>query len=264
MTPQPSVVDAVAEQHLQQLRIDVVAVLGDVAALAALVDALTDTTQRRLGFLTPTVLAALDEQARKELRDRLDAQRNGRPTGTGDVAAPGNFAGIATATEIWATLQHQVRRCSKHLTARRVCSIHRLTHADEPTVADLSRVLAHQVLAVTDDQVLDEVLADLAHLEETTRRFVDAVEASTRLNAPCPHCGRSTLVVKFHDGTIRCDRDPKTSHYEPCVCPDPICGCKERPTGHRHTWHRPRPGAPSPSWYALRDRLNLARTTKEI
>lgn len=252
--------------ELEQVRIDLLVVLDDLIADAALVDALTDTRQRRLGILTPAAEKIQNQQSRDERRDRRRAQRLGHPTGTGHTRTPGNFAGIATAAEIWFTLQHQIRRCSKHLESRRVCSFARLPTGDIK-VHDLARVLAHHVMAVTDQAVLDDALSDLVHLAEEIQTFVDAVESATPVNADCPHCGRRTLVARFStsgaEDLIRCERDPHTRHYAKCTCSDPLCECKQRPIAFRHEWHRPRPGGPVPSWYALRDRLSLTRITKE-
>ena len=244
-----------------QLRIEIAVALGDIAADAHLVEALTDSHQRRLGILTPAAEVVQNDLSRKERRDRNEAQRLGLPTGTGDVAAPGNFAGIAVAAEIYATLQHQVRACNRVLERRGICSVRRID--DDPSVQDLVRVLANLVLTITSSRVLHAVRDDLAELQETVTTFVDAVESSTPLNADCPHCGRCTLIARFHEDLIRCERDPRTHHYEACVCSDPLCECKTRPTSHRHEWHRPRPGGGSPTWYALRDRLNLTRLTKK-
>lgn len=245
--------------ELQQVRLDLLVVLDDVTTLAGMVEALTDTGQRRLGIMTPAAEEAANAQTRAERRDRRRAQSLGLPTGTGDVRSPGNFGAIAAAVQIWATLTHQIRRCSRHLHTRQVCSLARLPI--DPTHHDLARVLAHHALAVTDPNILTAALEDLAELAEETQRFVDAVESSTPVNADCPHCGRRTLVARFHEDLIRCERDPRTRHFEHCICSDPLCECKSRPISFRHVWHRPRPGGSSPTWYALRDRITITRLT---
>lgn len=255
VTPEASTV--VDVDLVGQWRYDVVQQLEDLGAAALLVEQLTDTFQRRLGILTPARREALDEQYRKERKSRLEAVLAGLPSDIGATPTPGNFAGIAMAAEIWAVLQHHIRRCSKQLDAQRVCAIHQLRIRDDATtgVTDLVRLLSHQVMAVTSSSLLASIGDDLGELLGRVTNFVDAVEESSHLDAPCPHCGRRSLVVQFHLGTIRCDRDPRSHHYEACICSDPLCACKHRPIGHRHTWHRT---GQQPSWYALRDRLNLA------
>ena len=242
---------------IEQYRYDVVHQLEDLGASALLVEQLTDTHQRRLGILTPARREAMDEQVRNERVARRKAVLAGLPADIGATPTPGNFQGIAMAAEIWAALQHHIRRCSKQLAEQRVCAIHQLRIRTDSTtsVTDLVRVLSHQVMAVTNQSLLASLGDDLGEFSERVTNFVEAIEESTHLPAACPHCGRHSLVVHFHLGTIRCDRDPHTNRYEACVCSDPLCACKHRPIGHRHTWHR---NGQQPSWYALRDRLNLA------
>ena len=96
---------------------------------------------------------------------------------------------------------------------------------------------------------------------EISNRCIDGNDR-TLLPVNCPHCDRRTLVVTHATGVIRCDADPKTGNYAPCVCPDSYCACHQAPVTYRHTWLRANLTGPH-SWWALSDRLHLTRLTSK-
>lgn len=280
MNPTQSAAATVTEDRPEEwalvLRSDITTALADLGADVDLVVSLTDSHQRGLGFLTPTAKQVLDDQVRKERRDRREQPRrlddHGRPVvglnwlnrtataaGTGEITSPGNFRAITSLAEIWAALTHQVRRCVRHLATQRVCTLHRLPeHADVP---DLLAHLGRLVDDIDDVDLLESILTDLADVHEQATNLIDGNPKAAHPD-PCPWCGRHTLVVYFREDLIRCDRDPGTGHYQPCVCRYPWCDCKRRPVSHRHTWHRTR-ATSADGWYGLKDQIKHAETSTE-
>ncbi len=236
--------------------------------LAQLVVNLTTTRQRGLGFATHQAKEAQDAALRAERADLVELldqalargvlPSSGFTTGTGESPAPGNLAGINVEAEIWVGLTHLVRQLVRDQARRGICTLTRIP--TEPLIGDLLVGLRALVWQTPNMPLLHAVHRDLTKLRDTTLALVDGNDR-IELKAPCPHCDNPTLVVYFRDDLIRCDRHPKTGRYETCTCSDPLCECKARPIAFRHEWHRSHGGTKATSWYALRDRLNLVRTT---
>lgn len=261
-TPTPSSYDAqldariaAADQARTETIADIQTTLTKIRDLAGYLEVLIHGNSRGLGFLTPEHLE--DRRRAWEAERAAMAQRLalGEPIGTGHTSAPGDLAAISASAELWATTRHHLR-----ITIRRVptTSAPQFAHL-EPTTVDgtiraLSLALDHATPRQTD---LDTMRRDLEHVHRTLDRVVNGHDRS-RLNTPCPYCGRHTLVVDHRNGTVTCDRDPHTGHHHPCTCTDQLCPCHTTPITHRHTWHQDR-GARHDGWWALSDLLNRNR-----
>lgn len=262
--------EATHAELLDDLQTQVGELLTTLANLAPMVEALTDTRQRGLGFLTPEGRDAQDRihRAGKQAgADRLEGSRIATwapgvdivDVGPGESPAPGNIGGLSMAADIVTTLHHTARYLINLQARAGICTLVRIP--TEPTTEQLVAAVRQLTWQTTSLRHLEAVRRDLEHLRDETLRLIDGNDR-TVLNADCPHCGNRTLVVYFADDLIRCDRHPKTKRYEPCTCPDPLCDCKTRPVTYRHEWHRAKGTKPN-GWWALADRLNLERSTTE-
>lgn len=211
--------------------------------------------QRGLGFLTPDAAAVMDDLVRTERRDRLYHAQQGIKV-TGESPAPGNLQAWTLLAEIDLTLGHLVRRITTQMSRAGICPYLPHRRTGEPDTGDLIRTLRQLTWYVTRNRLLELTFRDVEDLVARADRVLDG-DDKARLDAPCPHCERNTLVAYFNDGVIRCDRDPKSGRFEDCVCPDPMCDCKSRPH-YRHQWFRDLGTAPN-GWWKLADRLNLTR-----
>jgi hypothetical protein len=88
------------------------------------------------------------------------------------------------------------------------------------------RLAADLLPLVEDGRLLARAARDTAAAAEALSVAVDG-EPSVRLQVPCPHCRRRTLVADFDDQVIRC------SGRAPCYCGQAGCVCTE---GGRHEW----------------------------
>lgn len=255
---------------LDDLQSSIAVLIGEfTTTLAPMVINLVDTHQRGLGFITYEGKQLQDQMIRRDREDLAKRQRQARYlgrlpkdgfiVGRGESPAPGNVAGISAEAEIWATLSDLVRRLVRDQATRGLCTLTRIP--TEPTIEDLLAGLRSLVWQTPTMQLLETTRRDLEHLRETALALIDGNDR-TVLGADCPHCERRTLVVYFKEDLIRCDRDPKSGRYEPCVCNDPVCGCKTGRGEFRHEWHRAKGTKPN-GWWALADRLNLTRNQEE-
>lgn len=268
--PDTTPAETAADQHdlIRSRQADVDDTLLDLLTVAVLVEGLIDTYQRGLGFLTPAGRQAADAAITAERAARIDTTRRdtglgwmrGTPAavGTGQINTAGNANAISTSAEISFALQHAARRLRRDLERAGVCAIAR-PHL-EPDLFQLVDYVRALVQASHTHDLLTETYRDLRRVVEGATLVVDGNDR-TQLG-DCPHCGLPTLVVYFNTGVIRCDRDPRTGHYAPCVCPDSYCDCKRKPVSHRHEWRRDQNTGPN-GWWTLSDRLALTRTTKE-
>lgn len=241
--------------EVEELQVSISMAIGDLGVLASLVAALADTHVRGLGFLSHDALQTQGALVRKERRIRNSNARLGFPEPSGNVPVPGNVAALSLDAEIVFTLHHLARRIVRELRIAGVCTLVRVIA--EPDTDELLAYIRQLVFAAPSPTLLGEVLEDLESLSARATTLVDGNDR-VLLPADCPHCGRRTLVVYFNDGLIRCDRDPKSGHFHPCVCPDSYCRCKQKPVSFRHGWLRAQTTS-STSWWALSDRLNLNR-----
>lgn len=238
-------------EHLQQLRTEVDAYLLDARTIAWLV---AIDPHRGSGYFTPAARRQADESIRRERATRIQA--DGKTAGlnvspevndaglkTGHVAAPGNIKVIAVEVEITAALRHNLRRTVTYLATWGICSRWPIT--DNDTTSELAHHVSRLLPYIQSQQLLTGIARDLGQVVETAGDIAYG-EARTPLEGElCPHCGRPTLVMLWarkHTGIevdqARCDRDPRTGHYQPCICADPLCDCKRRPVTYRHTWQR--------------------------
>ena len=252
-----------AENKLLTLQVEISTNLQEIAREADRVTALHDTHQRGIGFLTPTARAMIGKQWVRDREDRREADRLGQAHGTGPVATPGNFAGIAVDVEVWTILRDQIRKAQKSLTA--AGNGRPLVAGENTTVHQLTGVLLDLMWDLTDTKVLRLMSADTEYALELVTNLVHG-NSREALDDPCPHCGRKTLVAYFKkDGAdeVRCDRDPVTKEFEKCLCRVALCECQAAPKRFRHTWYRPRPGTQPDSWTALRRAIADDRTQRK-
>lgn len=258
------------DDDLAGLQYDCMTLLGDLDTLQHLVAQLTDTHQRGIGFLTPDARAAINAQVAADRRQRttqpdrdtvgLDwLNRDRDVTPTGHVRAPGTVAAISVEADIYFTLHDLVKRTTSRLYRQaQVCILERVPV--EPTATQLIAHLRVLVVLIDTTDVLHAMHRELARLKDDATRLVDG-DDKTLLPDPCPHCGHRTLVVRWRDDLIRCDRDQHTGSYAPCRCPDPLCDCKTKPIAYRHTWHRNPAAAGNRrhTWAALNNLLTTRR-----
>lgn len=267
MTPEPLATTAPIVD-VTDIQAEISATLTDLAVLVDLVAELLDTQQRGLGFLTPDARKAQDQMMRAERRARVDTKKRalglgfmrGTPStyGTGHITGAGNPTALSVDADITFTLIHLSQRTVRALTRAGVCALHRLP--GEPTTSDHIAHLRALAWTAPSIPLLASIQRDLERLVESATYVVDGNDRIQLGN--CPHCGtktENTLVVYFKTGIVRCDRDPRTGHYSPCVCGDPYCACKHKPVSHRHEWHRDR-GAARNGWWALSDRMKQPTT----
>lgn len=110
-------------------------------------------------------------------------------------------------------------------------SSRRLDLSDQERLSELE-ARVHQI---TDVKWLVAVDADLEQLIEMSRTYLDG-EPKGLMNAPCPWCGRMTLVIYKTQGVICCEADSHSGKRETCLCSaGDDCGCTR---GKRHKWNR--------------------------
>jgi hypothetical protein len=249
----------------EALQLEIVRLLSTLLDLVPKVALLADSHQPGLALASVMSFDAREIQndmIRKERRDLLEATKDGKATGHGTTAAPGNIAALSAYAEIWSTTQHQVWRLTRWLD-RRGLSTRLEPLNDQVPVASTTTILHLRLLRplvweVTDDKLLTSVLRDLEHAQEVAEHLVDGANMIRLDKAECPHCGRQTLTVDRKAGTITCGKEHATGRRHACVCPDPLCECKAHPISYRHVWHRTRGYKPD-GWYSLGGRLNLER-----
>jgi hypothetical protein len=154
---------------------------------------------------------------------RVWADRHGRVPAMGAVLI--RTAVIDAVMDAELMLQDLERRVVEHLVvapypSRMVTAVGRAKRLRE-------------LLAFVEDQALvARAAADTSSAVGALSHAIDG-EATVRLPAPCPHCGRRTLVAFLAEDidqrVIRCNR--KAS--EICVCSSPDCRCHD---GKRHEW----------------------------
>ncbi|MDN4174713.1 hypothetical protein QWY28_17260 [Nocardioides sp. SOB77] len=247
------------DQHAAET-VDVATVQAEISShltrllvLSDDVELLTDTVQRGRGFLTAEGRKILDQQTRREKRD-LRAQparrsddgapvvglawlnRTSMIAGTGDVAAPGNFRGIAAAADMWFTVSQHVRRMTRSLLAANR-PVPAWTEPTAPTFTDLVNRHRQLVHAAPSLRLLQPIARELEHLVQQAELVVEGNDRAV-LDSPCPHCELPTLVRYLQQGVTRCELDhtSRSSRPWPCVCPDPMCACKRDAVTHRHEW----------------------------
>lgn len=239
---------------LEDAKADAVRMLTDLAADLDLVHALRDSHQLRPGFPGLETLEIQGQMVRTERAQRALRLKAGEPVGTGEIAAPGNLNALSVDAEVWATLHDHVRRIVRHLNQMGACSI--VAVREGLTTKQLGTLLLGLVEGIpfnaAAETLVDGIIRDLEHLVEEVDQLLNG-NPRARLGA-CPHCGRNTLVAYFREDLIRCDREPRSRHYAPCACSDPLCGCHENPS-YRHTWHRLHTG--SDGWLNLAGRIKL-------
>lgn len=261
-------------QALEELRTTISATLRDLTAEYDLVRLLIRTHQQRLGFLTAEGRAAIAQQVVADQMAAAVRRRKQEPVGhawmrpdatrgPGVTQAPGDVASISAQVVTVRTLHDLVRDLTTALYSRGVCTLHQL--APEPPVEDITDHLRSLSMDLDDPAGLADTCRTLTTLVDALRDVIDGNDR-THLPAPCPHCDRDSLIVFWREKLIRCDKSPKSRHYAPCTCSDPLCECKQRPVTYRHTWYLDRPPSAANSWQSLATRLNLTRnstTTKE-
>lgn len=257
------------------MRAEVAALLVDVEVVAGLVEALTDTRQRGLGFFTHAGRQAMDDAIRAERKShvRADARIAGLNVTAatnvvhkvGQAPTPGNLKALTTEVELWAVVRHLARRTVTHLYRRGVCAMHPLP--DDATVSSIVLHLARLLPFVDDPGALQEMTREISTALQAAGEVVYG-DSRIAFDEPCPHCQRRSLVAYFNRPTndvdidfIRCDTDPQTGHYNRCTCSDPLCECKRRPYSFRHTWYR-KAGTGPDTWRGLNQRLGITRTAK--
>lgn len=267
MTAQPCTADDTAT-ILEEVRTEISHNLRDLTAESELVELLIATRQRRLGFLTAEGRAAIAVQVAQDQRAQAVRRRNLEPLGLawmrtetdkgpGVTAAPGAVDVISVQAATIRRLHQLVEYLTTALFAQGVCTLHQLL--TEAPIQDVTTHLRALAMDLDDHDALTDVLESLEKLVEDLRDVIDGNDR-THLPAPCPHCGRDSLIVFWRDKITRCDKSPKSRHYAPCTCPDPLCECKHRPVAYRHTWNLDRPPSAANSWQTLASRLNHNRS----
>lgn len=260
-------------EELEETRARISSSLRDLAGETNLVQQLTDSHQRGLGFLTAEAKAAISVQNAKDRRDQALRQKMGEPLGHGAIAAPGNINAVSVLDEVRRQLHRVVQDLTFTLVSQGVCSLHALR--DGHTLTELIDHVRLLTWDVTDPDELDHVadileptpeldtaldgMPDAGGLVGLVRTFIDGNDRS-HLRDPCPHCGRDTLVVFWGEQIITCHKSPTSVHLAPCTCSDPLCECKRTPVSYRHSWLLAKPAKSAHSWQALAGRLNLNRT----
>jgi len=242
--------DDAPEPLLEQARVDLATTMRHLGDTITLLEALHDTRQRGQGFLTYDQAQARDRLLRAEKRIRAWNQANGFPEPLGDIPAPGSITALNHTTLIHMALRHHASRTARTLLRDGYPTTPPPPDPSTMHLRDHLWTLANQA---EDLALLEGITRDLTELSDAAQIFIDGTDR-VLLPAHCPHCDRRTLVANLRDGTIRCDRDPKTGNFEPCVCSDPICDCKRDPRGHRHHWDQAKGG-----WEKLGDRLSIRR-----
>lgn len=262
-------------EEIAALQYDVMTALGQLETLQPLVERLTDTHQRGLGFLTPDARARLNAQvATDRLAHRTQPHRDvvgldwlnrdHDVKTSGHVRAPGNVGGLSVDADIAFTLHDLVDKTTWWLNRRGgVCYFGPALPA-EPTALQLLARLRGLVLITVDQRRLHNIWREVTRLNEDATYLVDGDDQS-RLEDPCPHCGRDTLVVRWREDLIRCGRDQHTGAFAFCRCADPLCECKAKPIAYRHEWHRTDQAAGDRrhTWKALNNLLTTRRAANQ-
>lgn len=215
---------------------------GALVALSTEMELLTALAfaprQEKNYLISPDALHQQDEMLTKSRKDLLLARNRGfnpavisrppAPVTILDLLAQIHMALVAHETRAWKILRAvPVRGRLLDLT-------------DQQRLTALETAVAN----VRDVQWLGDVEADLQRLVEISKNLLDG-EQKSMMVAPCPHCGRKTLVIYKATGWVRCEADPKTGRRETCLCSvgaiaqshklDDSCGCTR---GRRHEWKR--------------------------
>lgn len=244
-------VRSVAHEDLQDL---IAATLRELDQLLPLAGALVDTHQHGIGFLTVEARKVMDDLVRQERRDHVEHAKAGIKL-TGATPAPGSITAYSVREEAQRDVDQLAEWLNHRMRTAGICLVRGQSYAglgiNDPHVARL----AEYVAATTALPLLREVHTTVEDITTRTRRVVDGRDTKA-LPEPCPFCRHLTLVAYLAEGLIRCERDPHTGEYEPCICNDSYCHCK---TGgrRRHEWHRDK-GSQKWGWYGLRQDQNLA------
>ena len=78
--------------------LEIAVLLRDLTAASRLVDELVETRQRGLGFATAEAKEARASEWLKDRRDRAIADQLGQAHGSGPVATPGSWPGLARSS----------------------------------------------------------------------------------------------------------------------------------------------------------------------
>lgn len=257
-------------QLLDDLQTQIAEILNELThTLAPLIRPLVHLRQGGLVVIDPAALAKQDDAMRADRAERIEHYERsyaagivplgGFTNGAGESPAAGNIAGISVAAEMHMVLSYQIRQLVRDQAKNGICTLVKIP--TEPLIGDLLVGLRALVWQTTTMPLLNTVLAEVTQLRDHALDLIDGND-QTKLAANCPHCDRPTLTVYFRTGIIRCGRDPRTKHFEPCWCPDPLCTCKDRPTSVRHEWHRSRGSKPD-GWYTLDRLINPERPAGE-
>ena len=273
-TTAPTALDRAVMEHNAKygdhtdLRTLISSCLHDLDRLLPLANALVDTRQRGIGFLSVEARMVMDDLVRKERRDQLDNLKAGIKL-TGATPAPGSISAYSILEEAQRDLDDLAEWLNHRMRTVGVCLVRDLSHAgfgyEDAHIARLAQYVAE----TTSVQLLRHAHVTLEDITTRTRNMVDGRDIKAHPE-PCPFCGRRTLVVYLTrpwehagatgEGVIRCERDPKTGQYEDCVCNDSYCPCKTA-ARHRHEWRNGQKG--KWGWYGLRDDLNYAKRTNQ-
>jgi hypothetical protein len=194
--------------------------------------------QEKNYLLSPDALRQQDEMLSKSRKDLLLARTRGfNPAVISRPPAPVTILDLLA--QIHASLVHHETRAWRILRAVPARS-RRMDLTDQQRLTALETAVAN----VRDVAWLSDVEADLQRLVQASKDLLDG-EQKSMMDAPCPHCGRMTLVIHKGTGLVRCEADPKTGHRETCLCSvgaiahthelDDSCGCTH---GRRHQWKR--------------------------
>jgi hypothetical protein len=275
--PQPPEVDPTGLtdpdelEPLDQVRDDIRLALEDVLADAVLAEMLT--TVRLPRQMTVTSAEARDRAGVQALEERAMRRNRGRRAGEkvghawlrrGDdaivrdaVPAPANVHAVSIGDEISRALHHITIDLADYDNVRGVPQLRGLGYVVH-TINDIRARVATCLWSPGqhDEEAerapLERSRDALTELADTTRKFFEGQEQRTHLrNFDCPHCGQRSLIVFWAKGITRCDRVPGNPHYQPCVCRNSLCECKNRPVAHRHTWFRFHPQSFTTSWEGL-------------
>lgn len=227
------------ELEVTALRSVISGALTALSAEMALLNALAMAPRQEKNYLiSPDALHEQDTMLKKSHKDLLLARARGfNPAVVSRPPAPVTILDLLTQIHL-ALVTHETRawKILRAVPAR-------ARHLD---LTDQQRLTALEdaVASVRDVQWLTDVEADLQRLVEISKHLLDG-EQKSMMAAPCPHCGRNTLVIYKKTGWVRCEADPKTGRREVCLCSvgaiarehqlDDSCGCTR---GLRHEWKR--------------------------
>lgn len=266
---------------VDQLRIDATTQL---AALVDLDTLLTDLLDTRQSIGTAALTAEATYRANREARlDRAAARghtshhhtvghtwlNTPAALGTGVVAAPVTMPAVSISAEILHTLQHHVRTLGAGVTLlqqalRRHPTTHPAAYLPTITTDATTPVLVTQLVGLvgytTSRRRLEALIRDLDHLERTATNVIDG-PARTPHPAPCPWCGRPSLVV-YHRTPGRAAAYIRCEGTHDCRCDYEHCHCHHPAYRHRHEWTNS--GSATHDWAALANLLTTAQETRML